>query len=110
MPRLPWPARTTLFGAGRTAARRWVDRVEEVRADEVALDQVADVGRPGDRDADVEAVDDQAAQRLSARCRSRSPVAPPVWLPSMITRGFALLPFRAGSYWASTDLRSGRRA
>ena len=45
----------------RRRAAVGIDRVREL-AEEVALDQVADVGRPWDRDADVETVDDQAAE------------------------------------------------
>ena len=44
------------------AAGLRIDRVEQVIADEVALDQVAHVGRVGHRDADAEPIDDEPAQ------------------------------------------------
>ena len=48
------------------------------------------------------------SEMISPRSRewepsSTKPVAPLVWLPSMITRARALLPFRAGT-WLGTEV------
>ena len=58
---LPWPAKTTLFGAGSGVPVVLIDGIGQVGADEVALDRVADVGGIGDLDADPEASKGQAA-------------------------------------------------
>ena len=58
---LPWPARSDRVWSGQRSAGVLVDRIGQIGADEVALDQVADVGGIGNRDADAEALDGQAA-------------------------------------------------
>ena len=61
---LPRPISSTVFGAGKAIAGVRVHGIGQVLADEIALDQVADVGGIGDRDADAEAFDGQAPEEL----------------------------------------------
>ena len=96
---LPCPISSTVFGCRQGDAGRRVDRIGEILADEVALDQVADVGGIGDRDADAEAFDGQAAQDAVGRVDHKADVArrhSASGSPLMITRTCALLPSMRG--------------
>ncbi len=77
--------------------RLGIDRIDHVLADEVALDQVAAVVGIGDRNADVESLDGQAAEDAvgSVEHKPMSARRLAIWLPSMITRTWALLPSSA---------------
>ena len=81
---------------GQRHARRGIDGEDGILPDVVALDQVADVARVGDRDAHAEAVDDQPPEDAVRGVEDEPRGAAASWLPSMIRRGVALLPWVAG--------------
>ena len=92
---------------GQWVARSLVDGIGQIRADEIALDDVANVGGLGNRDADAETLDGQAADdalggvKHEARCASRC------GLPSRITRTCALLPSIAATVFGTEVISLG---